>query len=227
MKQSFPATPLSKAQLIDFARRPAFLGIIAGNALTIFLAITRGWSANELMWIYWCQSVIIGLMNFVRMWTLKNFSTDGLTSGGKPVEETPAAAKATALFFAFHYGFFHLVYAIFLSTDGKFHLPPSEAFLIFVSVMGFLASHAFSLNQNMAPDMSGTRPNLGTIMFMPYIRIVPMHLTIIFGGFITTLGNGPNVVLLMLFMLLKTAADGAAHVIEHYIYQASRTGQDS
>ncbi|MEO0612682.1 MAG: DUF6498-containing protein, partial [Pseudomonadota bacterium] len=179
-----PAGP-DRILIMSLLRSPAFFGVIAGNALTIFLAITRGWSANEVMWIYWCQSVIIGLMNFVRMWTLKNFSTDGLSSNGKPVEETPEAARATALFFAFHYGFFHVVYALFLSLDGKFHLPATEAFLIAVSVLGFLASHAFSLRQNIAPDMSGHRPNLGTIMFMPYLRVIPMHLTIIIGGNLT------------------------------------------
>jgi hypothetical protein len=46
-------------------------------------------------------------------------------------------------------------------------------------------------------------------MFTPYVRIVPMHLTILLGA---TLGSGKG---LLLFGVLKTLADVVMHVIEH------------
>ena len=46
-------------------------------------------------------------------------------------------------------------------------------------------------------------------MVIPYARIIPMHLVILF-SYLFLSGFG-----LVLFMLLKTAADTAAHVAEH------------
>jgi len=45
-------------------------------------------------------------------------------------------------------------------------------------------------------------------MFFPYARIIPMHLTIIFG---MLLGKGA----IVLFLTLKTLADMIMHVLEH------------
>ena len=47
-------------------------------------------------------------------------------------------------------------------------------------------------------------------MFTPYLRIVPMHLTIIFGGLMAHTNAG-----LLLFGVLKTVADVAMHAVEH------------
>ena len=52
----------------------------------------------------------------------------------------------------------------------------------------------------MASDALG-KPNLGTLMFLPYLRILPMHLTIIFGMI------GGSTFSILFFMSLKTAAD--------------------
>lgn len=51
-------------------------------------------------------------------------------------------------------------------------------------------------------------------MFFPYARIIPMHLTIIFGGMFLYLGIG-SVFVLVLFLGLKAVADLIMHIIEH------------
>ena len=48
-------------------------------------------------------------------------------------------------------------------------------------------------------------------MFFPYLRILPMHLTIIVGGAIGSAGTGA----LLFFLVLKTIADVIMHRIEH------------
>lgn len=204
--------PRAKSALLD----PSLFGIIAGNLLSMILAVAQRWSAADVMWIYWWQSVTIGATNFVRIWNLKDFTTKGLTSNGKPVPETRAAARSTAVFFAFHYGFFHFVYAVFLSTISHPAIEPRPALsaaLAAFAVAGLAASHVFSLRHNAARDFRDKKPNLGTLMFYPYIRILPMHLAIIFGGAVAGLA-------LPVFMTLKTVADCGMHIIEHRIYQA-------
>ena len=54
-------------------------------------------------------------------------------------------------------------------------------------------------------------PNIGTVMFFPYLRIIPMHLTIIFGGMFAK----ESTIVLLIFLGLKTFADVLMHVIEH------------
>jgi hypothetical protein len=86
----------------------------------VFFAIVDGISANEVLWIYWSQSVIIGIFNFIKMVTLKEFSTEGFKQGKKQMLPTRATAISSAVFFLFHYGFFHLIYAIFLGAFSEF-----------------------------------------------------------------------------------------------------------
>lgn len=208
------ALPRSGAN--DALRDVSLWGVLGGNALTLCLAVALDWPAREIMWIYWQQSVAIGATNFIRMRNLKEFSTKGLTSNGRPVPETPEGARSTANFFALHYGFFHLGYAVFLFAmpgDESGGLSALDRLLGAVAVVGLVASHVFSLRYNAARDFRARRPNLGALMFYPYLRILPMHLTIILGGAVAGLS-------LPLFMLLKTLADGGMHVVEHRIFQA-------
>ena len=53
--------------------------------------------------------------------------------------------------------------------------------------------------------------NLGVMFFLPYLRIVPMHLMILLPAFI---GVKPSV----LFLLLKTGADILSYILYHRIF---------
>lgn len=193
-------------------------GIVVSNVLTLVLAIIQQWPASEIMWIYWWQSVFIGVANFNRMRTLTEFSTEGFTSNGQRVPETPEGARSTAMFFAMHYGLFHFVYMIFLfSMSAENDLPSPtivDNILAFFAIGGFLASHLFSLRYNAARDFKSKKPNIGALMFYPYLRIIPMHLTIIAGGALGAFS-------LFIFIGLKTLADAGMHVIEHHIFRST------
>ncbi len=188
------------------------IGILLSNVLVIIYALVDGWDLPLMMVIYWAQSVIIGIFHFFRILLLRSFSTDGFTSSGKCVPETAEGKRSTALFFAVHYGFFHLVYATFLFLP-NIRAVAEGGFWILVSVAGFLAGHAYSFYQNVRADLAG-RPNLGIMMFLPYARILPMHLTIIFGSQVQP-GTGS----LLLFSGLKTFADYVMHIVEHRVLQ--------
>ena len=95
-------------------RDPSFWMVVAGNAFSIAMAIWQGWDLAEIMWVYWTQSVLIGAINFWRIWTLREFSTEGIRMNDRPVPETPQAKRQIACFFALHYGFFHFVYLVFI-----------------------------------------------------------------------------------------------------------------
>ena len=193
-------------------------GVIGGNVIAMVLAFTQGWPLSQIMWVYWGQSVIIGVVNVIRMLGLKEFSTKGMKMNDAPVPETQEAKRGVAFFFAIHYGFFHFVYAIFLWQEQPLNaLAMNEAILMALAASAFVGSHSFSYMHNLKADFRQQKPNLGTIMFYPYLRIIPMHLAIIFGGMIEGMG-------ILIFMGLKTFADASTHMIEHYLFQ--KPGKD-
>lgn len=207
------------------------IGILVSNLLAIALAVIEGWSLGSMMVIYWVQSVVIGIFHVFRMLLLRSFCTEGFTSNGTRVPENAKGKISTAIFFAIHYGFFHLIYGIFLivgaaSGIGEGETPAPEPaqpagwfdgpVWFVISILGFVAGHGYSFYQNVKADLE-SRPNLGVMMFMPYARILPMHLTILLGGMVgATFGS------MLIFSGLKTAADYLMHIVEHRVLQKKK-----
>ena len=194
---------------------PSAYVLIASNLLTLILAIVYNWDVIIILWGYWSQSVIIGLFNVAKLLSFKNFSVKELKVNNQAVTAATTGIKLfLAGFFAFHYGFFHFVYALFLSDFGSFGASTttiaSSGLLIMVGI--FFLNHLFSFVYNYKKD-SKKMQNIENVFFAPYARIIPMHLTIIFGGLMFMLGA--HLVTLLIFIGVKTMADLAMHVAEH------------
>jgi hypothetical protein len=196
------------------------LSLIFSNVLVIVFAIVDRLSALDLLWIYWSQSVIIGFFNVVKILSLKEFSTEGFKQGNKQVLPTKNAKISTAVFFLFHYGFFHFVYAIFLGGFSLFagtaSRGPGKAYL-FYSAATFFASYLIEFVRSRNEETQEL-PNLGRLMFAPYVRIVPMHLTIILGGLIGAVGSAfsanTDLFIIVLFAGIKTVVDLITHSVD-------------
>ena len=52
------------------------LFLIISNIVMIIFALVENWDLLTIMFIYWCQSLIIGFFTFLKMLTLKDFSVD-------------------------------------------------------------------------------------------------------------------------------------------------------
>lgn len=193
---------------------PSLWFLLLSNLATIFFATKENWNLSTIMWVYWFQSITIGFFNFIRILQLKEFSTEGFKINGQPAQPTQSIKIFTAFFFLFHYGFFHFVYMIFLLTGTftkAYGNTPNfiELKYIFLTALLFFVNHLFSYNYNRPKDTK--KQNIGSLMFYPYARIIPMHLTIIFGS--VFVGALP------LFLVLKTFADGIMHVVEHNVFR--------
>lgn len=202
----------------DFTRFST-LSLLISNGLVILFAIIDKVSATDVLWIYWSQSVIIGIFNAVEILMLKEFSTAGFRRGNKPVLPTKAAKYSTAAFFIFHYGFFHLVYAVFLGASSLFAgqgSPGRGKGFIFYSAAIFFARYFVDFVKSRNIERQAL-PHLGRMMFAPYVRIIPMHLTIILGAFIGAAGSfsaGADAAVLALFMGIKTVVDLITHSVD-------------
>jgi hypothetical protein len=75
----------------------------------------------------------------------------------------------------------------------------------------FFFYQGFSFFYNRKWETPG-KPNIGILMFFPYARVIPMHITICLVG-----GYGENYggkFVLALFVFLKTMADVIMHIVE-------------
>lgn len=215
---------------------PTLISLLATNIAVIVLAVVQGWTLLPLLWIYWFQSVIIGFFHFFRILNLKEFSTKNFRINNRPVKPTEGIKTFTALFFAFHYGTFHLGYLVFLvmmptigmligplntpmltgplNTPGR---PQAGAALInsapwiLLSTVIFFFNHLYSYKYY--KNKPKKKQNIGTIMFYPYARIVPMHLMIA-SGFLL-FGGERQTLAVVVFLILKTGADLLMHFAEH------------
>lgn len=181
------------------------LGILLENILVIAVVWYQNLPPLSVIWIFWWQSVIIGWFNYRRMRALKQFSTKGLTMNGSPVGETEKDKKSVANFFLIHYGFFHFGYLIFMLVNGAVKTVAIHWLLI--TIIGFIWTHRSNYLSLVEAD-TRNKHNIGTMMFMPYLRVLPMHLAIIF-----SLGKAG--VGFWIFMGLKTLADLGMHVLTH------------
>lgn len=205
---------------IDFSKFSS-LSLIFSNLSVFFFALIENITASDVLWIYWSQSVIIGVFNFVSIISLKEFSTEGLKQGGKQPLPTNAVKAFTAFFFLFHYGFFHLVYAMligsFYSIRNSYSSDSGNSFILY-SAMFFFISYLveFVSTRNSPIDEI---PNIGSLMFAPYIRIIPMHITIILGGIAAAAGDifstDTNLFIIILFVMIKTLVDLITHSINY------------
>jgi hypothetical protein len=150
------------------------------------------------------------------MFLLKNFSTENFSTNGQPVENTPQSAKSTAFFFLIHYGGFHFIYFFFiimllLSIGGDRRPFDSEIFLL--SIFSYFISSIFALRYHIEADKED-KPNIGTLMFIPYLRVVPMHIFIILGmGLFMSKKEILGMDVLEFFIILKTISDVLMHIL--------------
>jgi hypothetical protein len=139
-----------------------------------------------------------------------------------PVMLSPAIAKLFMVpFFCVHYGLFWVVHGIFVWTalpalfamaSGGVGSGPDGQVVLFAFFF-MLASHGVSFVVNWLLGGEYRTSNPAAEMGAPYVRVVILHLTIIFGAFAVALLGQP-IGALVVMVLLKTGVDLAAHLGE-------------
>lgn len=155
---------------------------------------------NTIVWIYWLQSVLIGLFNFFDLMSVKNPDETSMSLNNQPVAE--GSMGCAAWFFLLHYGFFHFVYAIFLLV-GKHSGVNGKLLLITAGIFVTESTIQFIRKRN---TLQPEKINVGRMFFTPYLRIVPMHLMILVPAFLGITAS-------ILFLVLKTVADAGMYLL--------------
>ncbi|MFN8299294.1 MAG: DUF6498-containing protein [Chitinophagales bacterium] len=196
-----------------FYRDHQFWSLLAINIIIIIYYFYYHTSFKTLVWVYWSQSIVIGVFNFLHLVTIENIVPGSIEMNKEKVKTPGQVIGCIGPFFAFHYGFFHLVYLVFLFsiTDANEKL---DYHLLQVAVGTLVLDQLWNFIR--LREYEKTHPaNVGVLFFLPYLRVVPMHLTIILPAFI-------GISSMVLFLFLKTGADLLGYIITRAIY-----GKDS
>jgi hypothetical protein len=197
--------------------QPVLLALLF-NLLPVVCAPLFGWRLLSLMLLYWAENLIVGVINVAKM------IIAGVTKGPKEI----FSLLFDVPFFIVHYGMFCAVHGVLIlvlfsgapekSVSDPFHLP--AAFIDQVRTDRFLALNLLMLAvfhlYRFVTEWVQTKEwrNVKPIeqMFMPYGRIIVVHVAVLLGGFLGTLIGNP-LIAVMLLALLKTVLEvGAAQV---------------
>ncbi len=201
---------------LDDLRRPSALALIAANLIPLYGVLVLRWDVFPLIFLYWVENVIVGVFNVFRM-----LSTP-------PYDLKTWIGKAFIVpFFCVHYGMFTGVHGIFVMVlfggygdkGAPFPGPDIVAdsirqYALLAPAAGLFLSHGFSFVWNFLGKGEYKKAGFKALMARPYSRIIVLHLTIIFGGFLVMALESP-VLGLLLLLTLKVGFDLGAHIREH------------
>ncbi|RTL60843.1 MAG: hypothetical protein EKK37_01430 [Sphingobacteriales bacterium] len=198
---------------ISFFTDIGFWSLLLWNLFLVYYQLQHPETFKTILWIYWAQSVLIGLFNFLDIITLQKVIPGSWNEDGKSVSDSKAKGCA-AFFFLFHYGFFHLVYIIFLFAFVKAGGQFDFNFFLLSTVIFFMSLLiTFIQRKTKYAKVPG---NIGQMFMLPYLRIIPMHLTILLPAFI-------GVSAFTLFTVLKTLVDVFFYLITTRAYRVTAT----
>ncbi len=137
----------------DHIHNVPVISLLFANIITIVLAIVGNWDVAAVMFVYWAQSVIIGLFTVVSI--LGADSSFLAADLRKPVDEQAGSKKITPIFasfyqfilagfFTLHYGLFHWGYFIFIVDSGIFGNVNFADTSLWLSCGFFFANHLYS-----------------------------------------------------------------------------------
>ncbi len=213
--------------------RPSVLVLIAANLVPLFGVLFWGWDLFVLMMAYWMETGVIGFWSILHMAIVARWR-----------------ALLLAPFFIVHFGGFMAGHFLFLWTlFGReqfaqvgtvmdfFRIGVWETGLL-LALIAMVVSHGFSFFFNVWRRMrdgraaAGANPSgvpatrakdAGSIMGATYGRVVLMHITILFGAMLAAIFQTKTAAFVLL-IVLKVAADIAAHVRKNFAPQAASGG---
>jgi len=210
-----------------FEVTPPVITLLCSNIITIVLAVAGNWDAATVLFIYWAQSIIIGIFTVI---SLIRADTAALTADISQSAEGNVSVGMMnryfaryykyfiAGFFTFHYGLFHVVYYEFIVDSGFFGVVDFSSPEVWASCGLFFVNHLYSSLYYRHDERKGGG-YIAEEFTYPYSRIFPMHLTIIFGAIIVSVlsaaGIESTLPVVVLFLVLKVYADLLMHIKKH------------
>ena len=229
------------AEIAEFGRKvrqnQSAIVLIIANLVPLGGVLFAHWSAFQIVWLFWFETLIIGGFNVLKMLTVGFF---GKVNGKKAktrlariVKQVANGAETmfTVAFFTVHYGGWSLLLGLLVfALFGKVSRTPPEGFSMWwdiyvdnfrlavsnglgLAMLVLLASHGFSFVSNFLFKREYTRTSMDGLMLGPYARVVILDLAVFFGAFLI-LAIGSPLGVLALLVVFKIGLDLVLHLKE-------------
>jgi len=189
-----------------------FWAILGFNLILVYAYLNDITGFDTLVVLFYFQSLFIGFQYLIRQ-----IVASYRESGGSII-----ATLRIPLFFTVHFGMFHLIYAIFLLPIVNKIPGPINFQVVYSVFLIFLINTIFSLVSDIKRDKQNGSSSVG-LLFIPYLRIVPMHLFIIL-AFNYSVGEESTILTtaLVIFLILKALSDLIMHIIVNQTWRSYR-----
>ncbi|MEO7307068.1 MAG: DUF6498-containing protein [Ferruginibacter sp.] len=185
--------------------------LIIVNLIPLYGVWFEGWNASEVFLVYCLETVIIGIVNVLKMACVTIFvrPKDVWQNGGST---TMQSGWFFIFFFIIHYGFFVFVQTqIFFNVSGL--IPDGSFFMNYSKIPGLLGNNGkllllifityYTLQTVFDFFQSGKYKDIsmGRLMFEPYMRIFVQQFVVILGSIFLSFGAGK--VFILVFVIAK------------------------
>jgi hypothetical protein len=192
---------------------PSLVTLVIANALPLAGVLFFGWTVFPLVLLYWLENLVVGGYSVAKL---------VLAQPRQPVYWLGKLFMVP--FFLVHFGGFTYIHGVlvvaFFGPKGTqpFDLLTAVPAAIRAnqlgwSLLGLVVSHGLSFYWNYVKSGEYQRASLNALMAQPYGRVMVLHMTVLFGGWVVMLLGSPLFALVIL-VALKTAADWRGHQAE-------------
>ncbi|MFC1722259.1 DUF6498-containing protein [Patescibacteria group bacterium] len=194
-------------------QKNSLISLILVNLYPIVGVIFFGWNLSSILFLYWFENLVLGFYNVLKMLMAQKPNVRGVQISGIGGKRNDFSKKAMVLFFVVHYGMFTFVHGIFLlamvANNFVFQLG------LLTPIILLFVSHGVSYFTNFIGKREYERVSSEDLMISPYLRIMVMHLTVIFGSWFIIRINGQMIGPLVVLTIIKTIVDLLSHAYEH------------
>jgi len=206
--------------------RWSVVALLGANVAPLAGVLLFDWGLFPVMLLYWLENAIVGYFNVFKIALARG---QDKKRHGQPVSRHAAVILKIFMipFFVVHYGIFWVVHGVFVIALFGSGFGEADPFApgrlldmlgaarsgVLLAVSLFFISHgvSFLLNYIRAGEVRSAR--LDKLMFLPYGRVVAMHLVLLGGGFFLQF-IGQYRVPLALLVIVKTGLDLWGHLRE-------------
>lgn len=198
-------------------RWPSALALVLANLAPLYGVIVLDWPAYPLIFLFWVENLVIGVINVMRMVM------------ADPASVASWISKVVMVpMFCVHYGIFTAGHGAFLHQTfggGSETGPIQDIFTpglwvtritdlgLWIPVVVLASSHLFSFGWNYVRGGEYRTAELKTLMMQPYARVVALHV-VVWLGTLAIVRIGSPVWALLLLIGVKTILDLHAHLRE-------------
>jgi len=194
--------------------------LVLANIIPIYGVLFWKWSVGEIIYLYWLETVIIGLIIVFKIIIAQGISYRNssivtfVDNFGKSHSKVGTLTLVILLFIT-QYGTCVYIYHFFI-TNFLFKTEETQYASVLLIALPIFFSHTVSFFLNYVRGKEYEKVSRGDVFSQPYNRIFVMHITIIFSVVLLLLLEfQSNIILLLIFILIKTLADIHFHGKEH------------